>query len=369
MRYVHPIHGGGEAGGRKPEKFPRPEIKLDSSAEDWEEFKVTWEQYKAEYSLAGAGMIRQLVACCSEEMRQSLSRLTGGKQFTLTETFLLGHIKQLAVRYQNPAVFVQEFLSLSQQQDEGVRHYLTRLRGLASRCDFSVQCGDCQTDISYADKIIKFKLIAGLVDQEIKEDVLSNREERTLDSTVKEIEAKESGKLARRTVGATTASKVHVTAVNSASNAAGPGKSCGNCGRYGHSSQQADREKNCPAFNKTCNKCKKRGHFGDMCRSSKKAHSVREDSVATDHLNTAFVEDMSYKPEDFQCNSLSFGEIAALHYSVKKLTRDLKSINKIKIPHMLQENLKWIVRRAESQPMIKVSLRVSSKSYIENGIK
>ena len=65
MRYVHPIHGGGEAGGRKPEKFPRPEIKLDSSAEDWEEFKVTWEQYKAEYSLEGADMIRQLVACCS----------------------------------------------------------------------------------------------------------------------------------------------------------------------------------------------------------------------------------------------------------------------------------------------------------------
>ena len=112
MRYAH---GQAQAvSSNKPEKFPRPEIKLDSTAEDWEEFSVTWSQYKAEYSLAGAGLIRQLIACCSEEMKQSLSRLTGGKQFTLGENQLLAHMKNIAVRYQNPAVFVQQFLSLSQ---------------------------------------------------------------------------------------------------------------------------------------------------------------------------------------------------------------------------------------------------------------
>ena len=137
MRYAH-----GQAptvSNNKPEKFPRPEIKLDSTAEDWEEFTVSWNQYKEEYDLTGAGLIRQLIACCSEEMRQSLSRLTGGKQFTLSETQLLAQMKNIAVRFQNPAVFVQQFLSLSQQQDEGVRHYLTRLRGLASRCNFTVK--------------------------------------------------------------------------------------------------------------------------------------------------------------------------------------------------------------------------------------
>ena len=30
---------------KKPEKFPRPEIILDSSSEDWSEFKVTWGQW------------------------------------------------------------------------------------------------------------------------------------------------------------------------------------------------------------------------------------------------------------------------------------------------------------------------------------
>ena len=72
---------------------------------------------------------------------------------------------------------------------------LTRLTGVAARRNFSEKC-ECNRDVSYADSIICFKLIAGLYDPEIKEDILS-LEERTLDETVKTIEAKESGKLAR----------------------------------------------------------------------------------------------------------------------------------------------------------------------------
>ena len=57
--------------------------------------------------------------------------------------------------------------------------------------------------------MIRFKLIAGLYDSEIKEDILSS-EDKTLDKTVRLIGAKESGKIAKRkTVGATAAP--HVT--------------------------------------------------------------------------------------------------------------------------------------------------------------
>jgi hypothetical protein len=47
-------------------------------------------------------------------------------------------MKGLAVRYQNPAVHVQEFLCMSQQCEEGVRHYLSRFKGVAARCEFNV---------------------------------------------------------------------------------------------------------------------------------------------------------------------------------------------------------------------------------------
>ena len=41
LKHAHPVQGGGQS-ERKPEKFPRPELKLDSSAEEWSEFLVTW---------------------------------------------------------------------------------------------------------------------------------------------------------------------------------------------------------------------------------------------------------------------------------------------------------------------------------------
>ena len=159
MQYAHGNAAGHSVGGaKKPEKFPRPEIKMDSSAEDWAEFEVTWKQYKEEYDLAGTALIRQLYACCSDELKQSLSRSTGGRQFVQIEVNLLKLIKQLAVRYQNPAVHVQEFLGLSQQQDEGVRHYLTRLKGTASMCNFAENCPATGfgNPVSYAYSVIRF---------------------------------------------------------------------------------------------------------------------------------------------------------------------------------------------------------------------
>ena len=81
----------------------------------------------------GLAITRHLYACSSTELATSLSRTTGGAHFTLSEAQLLEQMKGLAVRYQNPAVHVQEFLGMSQQSDEGVRHYLSRLKGVDAR--------------------------------------------------------------------------------------------------------------------------------------------------------------------------------------------------------------------------------------------
>ena len=147
VKYTHNAAASGES-SKRPDKFPRPEIKLDSSNEDWSEFKVTWDQYKEEYGLQGPSLIRQLVACCSDEMKTSLSRITAGQQFQKTETELLLLIKQLAVRYMTPAVHVQEFLQQVQHPEEGVRHFLTRLRGIAARCNFHDKCEQYDTKLT-----------------------------------------------------------------------------------------------------------------------------------------------------------------------------------------------------------------------------
>ena len=287
MKFAHNEGVGLPHGEKnKPEKFPRPSIEADSTTEAWEDFEATWNQYKEEYNLSGKGLIRQLHACCSTDLKTSLSRLTCGKQFEQTEVNLMKLMKQLAVRHQNPAVHVQEFLGLTQQADEGVRHYLTRLRGVAGRCDFNVNCQTCNKAISYQDNVVRFKLIQGLTDQEIKEHILSE-EDKSLDDTVKAIEAKESGKVARKAVGVTT-SPAKVSLVGDSS----LHKRCNCCGRLGHNSDRLSREKECPAYGKRCLKCGKNDHFKAICKSRGKSNKtdiselMKDDAVDVETITT-----------------------------------------------------------------------------------
>ena len=372
-------HGGGAAGpagggGKKPEKFPRPEVKLDSSAEDWSEFEVTWAQYKEEYNLAGPGLIRQLYACCSDELKTSLSRITGGQQFVKSEADLLKLMKQLSVKYQNPAVHVQEFLGVTQQVGEGVRHFLTRLRGVASRCNFTEKCTVCDdSDVSYADSIIRFKLIAGLLDAEIKEDILSS-EDKNLEETVKAIEAKESGKAARKVIGVQGVPSVSSSAVTETPP---PHSNCSFCGRAQHSQ---DREKSCPAWGKKCGKCGKLGHFQAVCRSkngqnkfskSRKVSEVEAKENGDSGTLGAVGHDDSYFmfPGGGRVLSVEFGEMAGLMYSMAKVNKEVQSLNKAKMPHMLYQQLEWVTRHPPAQPLIKLAVNIDTEAYHQNKLK
>ena len=123
----------------KPEKFPCPTVGLNEPIEKWEDFSSSWQQYKEEYCLSGKKLTRQLVACCSPDLATSLSRVSGRKHFELEETEILKQMKNLVVRFENPAVHVQTFLAMNQQPDEGIRHFLARLRGVATHCEFRIQ--------------------------------------------------------------------------------------------------------------------------------------------------------------------------------------------------------------------------------------
>ena len=200
-----------------------PEIKLDSSAEDWEEFVVSWARHKEKFNLASPDLIRQLIACL--EFIDSLS------------------------------------------SDHG-----------------------------------------------LEPDVICDRGQSNPKETV-----------SVSTPQSKVSSEISVTKV--------------------HTQSQVKRKRS-------------------RKKSKKKTHTVQEED------KTRFMtETKSYQPGDFQFNSLSFGEIAALMYSARKVTRELQSVNKVKIPHMLRENMKWVVRGAESQPVIRLAVQVSTKSYTTNNIK
>ena len=80
LKFAHPIAGGSN-NDNKPEKFPRPELKLDSSAEEWSEFLVPWNEYKAEPDSSNSSL--------PVAPRTFVPRTMGGSQIDKTEIQLL----------------------------------------------------------------------------------------------------------------------------------------------------------------------------------------------------------------------------------------------------------------------------------------
>ena len=142
----------------------------------------------------------QLVAACDEDLARDLHRSMGTKLDTATEAELLLEIENFCVIPQNNLVNVVKLLALTQDRDELVRSFLARLKGCASICKLTVQCTsvDCAEDVSYSENVILPVLVKGLSDSDIQQEVLADGEEKSLDETVKYIEAKEAGK---RSVG------------------------------------------------------------------------------------------------------------------------------------------------------------------------
>ena len=274
----------------KPEKFPRPIIGIDETSEKWDDFTASWRQYKLEYKLDGPRLTRQLYACCSPDLATGLSRSCGGQHFTLDEETLLTKMKELSVQYQNPAVYVQSFLDIRQQEDENVRHFLSRLKGIASRCEFNTKCS-CGLTVSYTDSVILFKLVSGLFDDEIKEDILSKGES-SLEDTVKSIEAKESAKRAKSSlVNATTQAQISKVGDNSMVSDGHKVKGCSHCGRKEHQGSYEERKLKCPAFDKQCKKCGRTGHFQAKCLS--KNRQVKADTKEVTTSEASGVESIS----------------------------------------------------------------------------
>ena len=113
---------------------------------------------------------------------------------------LLLEIEKLCVIPQNNLVNVVKLLALTQNRDDPVRSFLARMKGCASICKLTVQCTsvDCAEDVSYSENVILHALVKGLSDSDIQQEVLADGEDKSLDETVKYIEAKEAGK---RSVG------------------------------------------------------------------------------------------------------------------------------------------------------------------------
>ena len=147
--------------------------------------------------------------------------------------------------------------------------------------------------------MIKFKLVNGLLDSKIKEDILEG-DEKSLEETVKAIEAKESAKRAK---GKLRGRNVEVSRVET--------KACFSCKGNTHDYTKEGFLK-CPARDKMCTKCGIKGHYKDTerCNNPRAAHSRVKKPRNPRNEKQKLAE--ASEVEEFETSSISAGELAGL---------------------------------------------------------
>ena len=179
---------------QKPPKLNRPSISKGLSDEEWNTVSRKWEIFKNSTNIPDEQLSTQLWQCCDEELTSELFRDIPNIS-TIGEGDLLDSIKQLAVLSVAACVRKTDLLSLSQDRGQPIRSFAAKVKGKAHTCAFSKQCSnpDCAQDVDYTDDIVKHVLLAGIVDEDIKREVLGlpNLDQKSLNDTISLIENKE----------------------------------------------------------------------------------------------------------------------------------------------------------------------------------
>src|SRR6218665_3719646 len=170
--------------------------------------------------------------------------------------------------YANVEFAVFQFRQAKQEQTEDIASYLTPLRQLALNCDFS--------DVS---RELKSQIIQGCRSTRLRRKALTDPTI-TLDNLVNLARAAEAADAHTSAMTSDTIPelvsrlKTHPSSSTTPhSRSTGKNQStCRNCGKlWPHAGGRED----CPAFDKTCRGCSKRGNFFSVCRSSNTAGNSR----------------------------------------------------------------------------------------------
>ena len=276
LAHPQPITVQQAAAASKPNKLKRPAVSDGITEADWVWFEDRWARYKESTGLEGANVVNQLWDCASEDLARRCYE--AGPSKDITEKDLLARMKKLAIKAQNKLVNIVEFLSMTQDNDEPVAMFLSRLKGQASVCDFTVKCSENAAIVhSYADNMVAHQLVRGLEDITQQEKVLAlaaTEKDLTLKTISEFVEAQETGLRSSKILGGGAGVQKIGSDYKRAKYSSKPSKTqqqerCDWCGRTGHGKRPSHntRKEKCPAFGQKCHSCGAFNHFDSKCQN------------------------------------------------------------------------------------------------------
>ena len=181
-----PQHSGAATRNRAP-KIDRPKISAGSSEETWSTFNTRWAMFKRSTGLVGAESVQQLFHCCDEDLGDAI--LKGHPDAVSSdEGHLLSKIKLMAVTPVAICVRRAELLGAKQDHGEAARSFYAKVKGKAATCSYSIACSgeECTQVNDFTDVMVKDVVISGLVDEDVKKEVLgwSDLANKTLDQRI-----------------------------------------------------------------------------------------------------------------------------------------------------------------------------------------
>lgn len=259
------------------QKATRPEIFSDMTEGGWEFFLGEWEMYKRTTGVCGNATIDQLLYTCTDSFRREMFNMHGKAMYNYDEETLLKHLKALAVRDTNRLVNRSILWSMKQGHDEAITAFISKLKGQAAICAYSLKCKDCESVNDYSLDIVTDQLIRGLANIEIQQEVLASGEKLSgHEQIVNFVVGKESGirnqsyftKSALNAQSAYRTQRKSDKLKNYVEQEEKRASVCRGCGSKTHGfGTSRPRKFHCPAMGKVCNKCQKPNHFASVCNS------------------------------------------------------------------------------------------------------
>ena len=261
-----------------PPQKPQP---LDLSVDRGEDFRVwtrRWESFSRLSRLDTADQQTQhdvFISCVSDETMKVIDNFPIPTSSRLDVKIIFQHLKIYARGQVNDTVEHHNLSKRQQQTGERFEDFLTSIRDLSKTCTFCEPCTEL---------ILRDKIVTCCFDVELRRKLLqfSSENTLTLEKAVSIARADEATNLHEQEFESSShghayanrlqkgPGRVHKSGLTSGAHGK-PGKHasgapCKYCGGAPH------RERTqCPAIDRTCSKCNKKGHFASVCLSTQQS--------------------------------------------------------------------------------------------------
>ena len=196
---------------RRTPRVDRPVLSDNITEETWNAFEQSWNEYVSANGVQNNEKTVQLYSCCDMPLKAKLTAMNPSVVNDPVDT-VLTLLKTLTVIPVAKTVKRNELLQMQQDAGEGIRTFLSRVKGKAVTCSLQKECSHPHANdvnnqpppdhvlVDFTDEWIRHVILNGMYDDEIRRDVFGHHNLDTLDvnSLVTLIEGKETARDATR---------------------------------------------------------------------------------------------------------------------------------------------------------------------------